>query len=401
MRFLILFSILSLLPVAAEGAEIVFHSTPVSVAGTVVMLGDIAEIDAGTHEDGQSLRQTLLFPAPEPGVRKSVRLLELRNILSDLGVRSTQHRIDGPERVVLIGAEETRSGAKNDDSRYDSQNGGAVVPTKPNPLRQAGNSRGTPARNTPARNTPSTQDIRVLESQVVAALKVYLDRCVSGNSQAGNSQEQGAYPWDIRIKLNHAQARALANGERIVTIYGGANPIIGPQQFEIEMESLDPATRRPIIVPVSAEVALPIEVLVLRRSVPKGHLLTEADVHLVSMLPEELKEKNHLSDSSPVVGQETLAPIREGMPITTSMVRPSTLIRKGDKVDVLATNGGIIIRLQGTAKQDGALGEPIQIEWEYVDPDVRNRKKEMKSFVAVVSDFGKATLNAGPSHVVR
>lgn len=401
--------------VSTPAAEIVFHARPVTVTGSVVTLGDVARIDTQAHEDLRSLEQILLFPAPEAGERKSVRLLELRDKLTDLGVRSTHNIVTGPERLVVVGAEPAKrsdnlgTGQENtkvsDTSHLNETVRDAVRPATYDRAEKVENpdtpvSRGNPLRQDRQRDAtrrpPSSAEIRLLESQLVAALRTYLDRCVATEPGRVDS-----HPWDIRLTLTPTQAKTISESGMIAEIFGGRNPITGPQRFEIEMDAPDERTGEPVVVAVDAVVALPVEVLVMSRSVPKGHLICEADIELVERLPGELRENGTIVDPTLVLGKETTAPLRAGAAITPAMVRSPVVIRKGEVIQVTAVNGGIRITLQAVAKQDAAVGEPVLVEYRVSDPDARGRKEEVRSFVATASDYKQAVKYVGSTNVIR
>lgn len=358
--------------VTAAAAEIRFRPGPIAVDGTAVTLGELAEVTASAGDDVESLRRTMLFPAPAAGATKKIRLVELRDILSDLGIKATEHLVLGEEVLTILGPKETDCETKRSPF---SPNGQTVA--KPNPLRQK-----------PLNRNLSPREMKQVETQLVAALKIYLNRCMTTDLE--NPLD---YPWTIAVKLDSQQGRTLAGCGSIRDIYGGVNPIVGPQRFDIVMDAFDPETNRPVVVSVEALVSLPVEAVVVRRAIRKGELIGEHDVEVVAC--EEAPQSDYLSDVSLAVGREAIDALREGSIVNASKLRSPVLVRKGEFVTVYSKAEGITVKLTGRARQDGSAGSPILVE----NPTGTGRTKE--TFLATVTGIGTVTVNAGAAMTVR
>ena len=330
--FLLLFLIISTF---ASAAEIRFHGEPVSCTGTLVLLQDVAEVNG---VDAETLRQTVLFAAPASGERRVVGRVELRALLSQLGINSIKHKITEPDSLTLLGG---------NTSPHVSVSQGEAAKRMTSAL------------------------IETLEKQIAEALVVYLDRCAADN-----------LPWNVTVKLTQEQAYGLATGGQIVEITGGSSPLTGQQHFDIRMS-------KPSVVSVDAVVELPQRAVVVRRSLPKGYIISASDVELRSV--EKFRSEDYFVDLSAVIGMETTGVVREFSVLNQSMLRKPILVRKGDIVTVRSMNNGIIVRVNGKALDDGVKGATILVE--RIDDDAkpnRNRRSQdpVPTFTARVADAG-------------
>jgi flagella basal body P-ring formation protein FlgA len=200
-----------------------------------------------------------------------------------------------------------------------------------------------------------TDDIaRMLEKQVAQALNIYL-----------NFTNRIERTWDISLKLTPEQIKFFATNGQIVEITGGQVPFVGNQQFHVRMQTN-------VTVTVDAVVALPTEVVVVRRALPKGHVINESDVMLQRV--DRISGEDFFVDVKNVVGKETVKAVRELSPLTQSAVRLPLWVRRGEIVTVRAVNGGIVVHTEATALQDGVEGDTITVS--KIDLSPRKGKKE-------------------------
>jgi flagella basal body P-ring formation protein FlgA len=118
--------------------------------------------------------------------------------------------------------------------------------------------------------------------------------------------------------------------------------------------------------------ALPREAVIVRRALPKGHIISESDVML--QRADKISGDDFFVDIKSVVGKETLKAVKELTPLTQSAVRLPLWVRRGDIVTVKAVNGGIVVRTEATALQDGVEGDTISVA--KIDLSPKKGKKE-------------------------
>ena len=108
-------------------------------------------------------------------------------------------------------------------------------------------------------------------------------------------------------------------------------------------------------------VAPPACVVFVAKSLPRGALICAADVRL-----EQGQLIDEAGDAFPaideVVGQQTTRAIPAGTLLDRSCIRPPLLVRRGEVITVYARSAGIQVRTAAKARQEGSLGDLIQIE---------------------------------------
>ncbi len=121
------------------------------------------------------------------------------------------------------------------------------------------------------------------------------------------------------------------------------------------------AGTRPWKVYVPVEVAVSATVLVASRPLPRGHVLTAADVREERRDVSRLR-RGYLSDLSQLAGQRLKAPLLAGKVLTPGLLEFDRVIRRGQSVTVIANSGGIAVSMAGTALTDGGLNQRIRVE---------------------------------------
>ena len=325
-------------------AEIHFK-TSVQSDAAVITLGDIAEI---TGEGAEPLAKTPLFPAPVAGGQRNVSVTQIRNLLADRQINAFDHDFRGAGQIIIYGP-------KREGSEAAKKTGGVNLNTE-----------------------------RKVEEELTDALLVYLNRCTT------DGKPDSAVPWQIRLQLTPEQIKAIAGGEKIIGMYGGKNPLVGTQEFQAELQTINPTTGRRTLVRFAAEINLPPKVIVARRSLQKGKLLNENDIRIEYQ--ENLKGTDYFSDPGEVLGKAAFTNIREGAVLTPRLVQKPVLVKKGEVVTVVARNAGITITSTGKALEDGSEGDLVMVDQLLKPPTERGRSAIRQSadstFVAKVAAIG-------------
>lgn len=103
------------------------------------------------------------------------------------------------------------------------------------------------------------------------------------------------------------------------------------------------------------------EAVYASNSLPRGHTIQQTDVET----KEVLINTNHyasFNQTRDVVGMIAKRSIRQGSLIHANLLQAPKLIKRGDEVVIMASTQGIMIRMRGTAMQDGELGEQITVK---------------------------------------
>ena len=113
-----------------------------------------------------------------------------------------------------------------------------------------------------------------------------------------------------------------------------------------------------LYVPVS--IAAYGEVVVANRSMARGTLLSEDDLQVVEQDLAGLPF-GYLTDTGEVDGTQLKRPVTAGTVLTPMMLEAPRLVRRGQRVTLLAQTGGIEIRMVGKALADGTSGERVRV----------------------------------------
>lgn len=114
-------------------------------------------------------------------------------------------------------------------------------------------------------------------------------------------------------------------------------------------------------------VYLPVNVFVTarvytaRQTLPRNHLLTEADIRLDER-DVSRSAAGYMSDKDRLIGQRLRQQVIAGRIITPAMLQADFIVKRGQLVTLIAASGGINIKMSGKALKDGALGQRIQVE---------------------------------------
>ena len=331
----------------SQAAEIRLKKTPTLCTDALVTLTDIADVLPMGNENVESLRQIVMFPAPAENAPRTLDQWEVRTMLSQLGVNSLHHFVSGADKITVIGTAPAMTAPANEQFVVHAN---YLTPTGTNSV--------TPiaVRSEAAPKVLGLTDevAKILEKQVAQALNIYL-----------NFTNRIERSWDIVLQLTPEQIRFFASNGQIVEITGGQIPFIGTQQFQIRMQTN-------VTVTVDAVVKLPTEVVIVRRALPKGYIISESDVML--QRADRVNSEDFFVDINSVVGKETIKAVRELSPLTQSAVRQPLWVHRGDIVTVRAVNGGIVARTEATALQDGVEGDTISVA--KIDTSPKRGKKE-------------------------
>jgi flagella basal body P-ring formation protein FlgA len=274
----------------------------------VVTLGDVAEILAADARTAGELAAIELFPAPSTDRQRFVRVRQIQDALYLRGVDLAEHRFSGSSQIVL-GTEAPEP---------------EVV--EPRPL--------------------STVLVERARRYVAQAVLEYLRRQVPDTSC-----------WKVDVQLDEEQARQLTAAGSSISVQGGTAPWLGPQRFQI---SIVGATE-PVAFEIDATVSMPTAVVVAARPLPRGVLISAADVRLEPLEPTAgIGQPFNSIDQ--VVGRETAEPISAGKPLEADSLRLPLLVRRGDVVTVFARAAGIRVRTTARARDEGSLGDLVAVE---------------------------------------
>jgi flagella basal body P-ring formation protein FlgA len=159
--------------------------------------------------------------------------------------------------------------------------------------------------------------------------------------------------WVVEVALEDQQVRTLGRGASALTVSGGKAPWSGQQRFTIEAGG-EPVT-------LEAEISTRPAVVVAVRSIPRGATVGPGDVAL-DRQTQLVSGKQRLTRLDEVIGQQTTQAIPAGRPLDREAIRSPVLVQRGEIVTVFARAAGVQVKAQGRARDEGSLGDVVEIE---------------------------------------
>ncbi len=111
---------------------------------------------------------------------------------------------------------------------------------------------------------------------------------------------------------------------------------------------------------VTGEIDVFQKMLVTARPVARGEILDGDDLVLAERNLARV-QGGGLDEPAEVVGKVTVRALPAGTPLRPTLVRGRKLISRGDRVTLVAEQGGIQVRMQGEAISDGRAGERVRV----------------------------------------
>ena len=117
---------------------------------------------------------------------------------------------------------------------------------------------------------------------------------------------------------------------------------------------------KPWKIYVRANIKLMREVAVADRPLVRGDILAADDIRMEKRDVSRLNG-GYLEDASSLVGYEVRQSVSSSALLYSRMFTAPKLIHRGDKVTVVASMGGLEVRITGKALSDGARGKMIRV----------------------------------------
>lgn len=336
---------LVLLSASSQAADLVLVERATVTTG-VVRLADVAAIlNAGPAEIDR-LGRLPLMPAPAPGMTQMVRGQAIRELLAAHDWDLSTLRFRGADQIVISSelladrvaplVEEPREAHLYETPR-SPQTG----------FRRYSSSAVSIAA--PRRVRMSARQLETLTEELAQQLSQYVQR------ELGDPL---LYAMDVELRDRNAQMLAAADSAPTVRPVGELSA--GSQQFLVMFESAE----GPVKFPVNARIVEARPAVLVRRDVPRGMMITAADVH-VGPLPQEYRVRGAetvLAQVDQVIGKEAARRLRVGEVLTDGNSLPPKMVKRGELVSVAAGNGAVRVRVRAKAMRDGREGEVIEIE---------------------------------------
>lgn len=276
------------------------------VAGPIVRLGDVCHIETNDAQEQVKLASLELGPAPSAGGAKYWRQREVQDRLQLLGFNLVEHRFGG------------------------------------SPLTTIGNAAPAAIAAPVTRNTAQR---RAIDDAVVGAVQ----RKLEGSDEA----------WTVLAKITDEQYAKLPAGAHLINVIGQMQATAGEQLILVETLG-----QKPQRLQLTVELQPAPLMVATVRSVPRGNIITAADVELRPQpaAAGSTVQAAYLLKVEDVVGREAAQSLPSNQPVTAKFLRNPTLVQRGDVVDVTVHSGGVKVATRARAKAEGGQGDIVQIE---------------------------------------
>lgn len=107
-------------------------------------------------------------------------------------------------------------------------------------------------------------------------------------------------------------------------------------------------------------ISLKVPVVVARRTLNRGSPVSDNDVTLQKMDVSTLR-RGYLLDTKSFANQQLSRRVRAGDVITPQSLQAAHLIRRGDRIAIVASNDSFAISMPGEALEDGRLNQQIRV----------------------------------------
>jgi flagella basal body P-ring formation protein FlgA len=285
--------------------DIVLHEQ-VAPRGSVIRLGDMADVPNIEGLDVHALVATPLMPAPAPGTQRFLRKTELRDLLVARGVDLQGWRFTGAEVATIS----------------------AATPSA--------------AHAPPAPGAAGISDDQTTAELLTTAITEYL------------RQRTGHALWRVQLDADEDVLAVQRQAVSQVVVSGGKSPWTGRQRFDIAAAAGASAVR------AFARIDRMETAVFARRPIERGDFIRRSDVELrphVGALPAQA-----VVGVEGVVGKEAVQGIRPDSLIMANQVRSPIIVHRGERVSVRARAQGVSVRTFAVAQQDGSLGDLVTVE---------------------------------------
>ncbi|MBW2155012.1 MAG: flagellar basal body P-ring formation protein FlgA [Deltaproteobacteria bacterium] len=103
-----------------------------------------------------------------------------------------------------------------------------------------------------------------------------------------------------------------------------------------------------------------VNVVCAGRFLPRNTILGAGDLRWVRINISKAP-KNLITDVEQAIGKRLKQSLKEGQPLRSNMIAVPPVIKRGDRVKIVAQRGGLKVETVGIAKGSGALGEQIKV----------------------------------------
>jgi flagella basal body P-ring formation protein FlgA len=111
---------------------------------------------------------------------------------------------------------------------------------------------------------------------------------------------------------------------------------------------------------VPVRVSVYETIVTAARPLSRGTVLQARDLTLVEKDLAQLRS-GYFTNREELIGKQVTRPVLIGAAFTTQTVKNAQQIKRGDRIGLIATTGGLQVRMSGEALENGAMGEKIRV----------------------------------------
>lgn len=340
-----------------------------------ITVGDVAVLHGFDPQLTREMRAVVLAEVSHAGGRRVIHADEIAQLLVDAGANLATMRIYGALRceVSRLKVQQVGTVVKTAARRPSTPNTSRHHHAKTNATSQS-NSSHRHAGRTATRQDGGRRSCSHSPHQRSSATPLAggIPQRNHHVEPASNSIE-GAVRSFIQARMPDLEGDIdVALNQRINLLREVAESGVGQPVFEVHER--DPirlglvglevdiyqAGQRVKTLPVVAQVELIRPVLVARKPINRGQMVSQRDLRVEKRRFDRLEDTG-LSEMELAVGYETTRYIPEGDMLTTRALKAQPLVRRGETVKILLSGQGVQITTLGKAQKEGSLGEVIPV----------------------------------------
>lgn len=272
-------------------------------SGSIIRLGDIADISGASSAEVESLTTLPLLPAPAPGTQQFLTVAHVRDLLAAQGVPLGQLTIKGSLFVEIGDA--------------------------PKQLEQ---------KQEAANKAITKEEAELMVQQAI-------------EQELANSSTIGR--WRVEVSLTTSQLKQMQELGTDFSAYAYQKPRSGRIRFQLRGQDEGQ-------LKVVANLTQIQSVIVTKRAITRGQLVRAVDVELRDR--EGNLPSGTISEMEDVIGKVALRSFKPDDLVQHDYLRAAWQVRKGETVDALVRAGSILVRTRAIAKENGAMGDLVMVE---------------------------------------
>ncbi len=167
--------------------------------------------------------------------------------------------------------------------------------------------------------------------------------------------DNGHIPLHIEVGRIDTRLRLKPCTSELTPYFPSGNARAGNVTVGVRCQAPNPWS---LFVPV--RIKLNTQVVVLTRPVPIGSTLTEEDIGLAERDTGSLVS-GYFTDPAQVLGKQLKQPLGIGHALNKLAISAPKLVRRGERVVLLAVSAGLEVRMDGKLMMDGAEGDYVRV----------------------------------------